>query len=133
MGQRGPPWSVFTLGAQAGFQTLIIELLNKQPEGKQGHMQMQNFHLYYRPFLMLLFPMRSAARIWVTAYISAAVSPTDNIWVLWSLCNTVQKQSTYWHISIYYISISSSYHVIINPESSSKNERIMDANAKAPA
>lgn len=105
----------------------VIKWTTRRKAGSHG---LQNSQLHYRPPLMLLFPLWSAAQIWVTAHISAAVSPTDNIWVLGSLFNIIQKQSSYWYISIYYISASSSYHIIINPVSSSKNKRIMNANAK---
>lgn len=108
----------------------VIKWTTRRKAG--SHAPMQNSRLYYRPPLMPLFPLRSAARIWVTAHLSAAVSLTDNIWVLWSLCNNTKTEP----ILVYqhnYISTSSSYHVIINPVSSSKNKRIMNANAKAPA
>lgn len=133
MGLRGPPCSVFTLGAQPGFQTLITELLNEQPEGKQGHMHRCRIHAciigllscYYSPWDQQLgFEWRLISQLLWAWQITFGY---------YDLCVTIQKQSPYWYISINYISTSLSYHVIINPVSSSKNKRIMNANAKAPA
>lgn len=73
-----------------------------------SHGPMRNSPTYYQPPLMLLFPLRSGAQIWLTAHISAAVSVTDNIWVLWSCYNRVWKQSPCW-----YISITSAHHQAI--------------------
>lgn len=78
----------------------VIKWTTRRKAGLHG--PMQNSHLYYRPPLILLFPLRSAARIWVMAHISAVVSPTDNIWVLWSLYNRIQKQSIFIYQHILY-------------------------------